>query len=78
MTIPFLKIDYNSKMEKIQFYINKLKTDLQNLEEDYKALNDKYENHQDNINTNDDEVERLFGENLMLYQDKEAKEKEIE
>ena len=68
----------NSKMEKIQFYINKLKTDLQNLEEDYKALNDKYENHQDNINTNDDEVERLFGENLMLYQDKEAKEKEIE
>ena len=68
----------NGKMEKIQFYINKLKTDLQNLEEDYKALNDKYENHQDNINTNDDEVERLFGENLMLYQDKEAKEKEIE
>ena len=68
----------NSKMEKIQFYINKLKTDLQNLEEDNKALNDKIENHQDNINTNDDEVERLFGENLMLYQDKEAKEKEIE
>ena len=68
----------NNKMEKITFYINKLKGDLQNLEEDYKALNSKFENHQDNINTNDDEVERLFGENLTLYQDKEAKEKEIQ
>ena len=67
----------NGKMEKITFYINKLKNDLQTLEEDYKALSDKYENHQKNINTNDDEVERLFGENLILYQDKEAKEKEI-
>ena len=68
----------NSKMEKITFYINKLKGDLQNLEDDYKALNSKFENHQNNINTNDDEVERLFGENLNLYQDKEAKEKEIQ
>lgn len=66
------------KMEKIQFYINKLKTDLQNLEDDYKALNEKYENHQNNENKNDEEVERLFGENLMLIQDKESKEKEIE
>ena len=67
----------NNKMEKIQFYINKLKGDLQTLEDDYKALNEKYEHNQNNINTNDDEAERLFGENLMLYQDKELKEKEI-
>ena len=67
----------NSKMEKIQFYINKLKGDLQTLEDDYKALNEKYEHNQNNITTNDDEAERLFGENLMLYQDKELKEKEI-
>ena len=68
----------NSKMEKIQFFINKLKTDLQNLENDYKELNNKYENHQKNVNNNDEEIERLFGENLMLIQDKESKEKEIE
>ena len=67
----------NNKMEKIQFYINKLKGDLQTLEDDYKALNEKYEHNQNNIVTNDDEAERLFGENLMLYQDKELKEKEI-
>ena len=68
----------NNKMEKIKFYINKLKTDFQNLEDDYKALNNKYETHQKNVNKNDEEVERLFGENLMLIQDKESKEKEIE
>ena len=68
----------NKKMEKIQFYINKLKNDLQTLEEDYKALNDKYENEQKTVNNNDEEVDRLFGENLMLFQDKEAKEKQIE
>ena len=68
----------NNKMEKIKFYINKLKVDFQNLEDDYKALNNKYENHQKNINNNDEEIERLFGENLMLIQDKESKEKEIE
>ena len=67
----------NNKMEKIQFYINKLKGDYQTLEDDFKALNEKYEHNQNNINTNDDEAERLFGENLMLYQDKELKEKEI-
>ena len=67
----------NEKMEKIQFYVNKLKSDMKNLEEDYKHINNKYENLQKNSNTNDDEVERLFGENLMLYQDKEAKEKQI-
>ena len=67
----------NEKMEKIQFYVNKLKNDMKNLEEDYKHINNKYENLQKNSNTNDDEVERLFGENLMLYQDKEAKEKQI-
>jgi len=68
----------NKKMEKIQFYVNKLKNDLQTLEEDYKALNDKYENEQKTVNNNDEEVDRLFGENLMLFQDKEAKEKQIE
>lgn len=67
----------NEKMEKIQFYVNKLKNDIKNYEEDYKHINDKYENLQKMSNNKDDEVERLFGENLMLYQDKEAKEKQI-
>ena len=71
------QIENNEKMEKIQFYVNKLKNDNKNLEEDFKHINNKYENLQKNSNTNDDEVERLFGENLMLYQDKEAKEKQI-
>lgn len=67
----------NDKMEKIQFYVNKLKNDLKNLEEDNKHINNKYENLQKNSNTNAEEVERLFGENLMLCQDKEAKENQI-
>ena len=59
------------KMEKILKYINELKNDLQTLEEDYKALNNKYQIQQKDIDTNKDEIERLFGENLILYQDKE-------
>ena len=67
----------NKKMIKVQFYINKRNSDYQNLEEDYKILNEKYENNQKTEKNNDEEVERLFGENLMLSQDKETKEKEI-
>ena len=67
----------SKKMIKIQFYINKRNSDYQNLEEDYKILNEKYENNQKTENNNDEEVERLFSENLMLSQDKETKEKEI-
>ena len=67
----------NKRMERIQFYINKLKANMQNLEDDYKALNEKYENNQNNVDNNADEVERLFGENLSLCQDKENNENEI-
>ena len=68
----------NKKMEKIQFIINKNKNDYQNLLEDYKVLNEKYENNQKTVNNNDEAIEKLYGENLMLCDDKEAKEKEIE
>ncbi len=68
----------NKKMEKIQFFINKKKNDYQNLVEDYKVLNEKYENNQKTVNNNDEALEKLYGENLMLCEDKEAKEKEIE
>ena len=67
----------NEKIEKIQFYINKLNEEKKSLEDDYKQLNDKYENQQKDENYDNEEAQRLFSENIMLSQENEAKEKEI-